>query len=369
MEALLTLALLGSLAFMRLRQPIGDPDLWWHLAAGGHILDGHGLPRADTFSYVAGGRPWTVYSWLAETLFTACYRALGPRALIALAAALVATTFGVVLRTCRAAGARLTVAVSATFLAALMSAPTWTVRPHLFSFLFMAVVGRILVADRRQDQEPNHFRPYLWILVPTMVIWANVHVFFVYGLATIGLHVLTHWRSWIWDTGKRRIPWRRVALLIGVGTATLVNPYGAQLLAHLAELARGEVAFSIVSELQTPSLHHLHGQLLTVFFFATVLALILSPARKDPAEVVAVFLFAFLAYSMARNMPFLAIVGAPVLARHFDAFLPAHHTGHGALSSTRRVLNAALLGLSGILFILGVRTGAFASPDSAASPS
>jgi len=76
-ESLLTLALFTALASLRLATPIADPDLGWHLAAGRHILDTGTLPRVDSFSYVAAGRPWLVYSWLAEVLFAAIERASG----------------------------------------------------------------------------------------------------------------------------------------------------------------------------------------------------------------------------------------------------------------------------------------------------
>ena len=125
-DTLLTVALLGGFALLRLRNPIGDPDLGWHLAAGRYILDHLALPLVDHFSYVADGRPWIVYSWLAEVVLAGCDRVLGAGGLIATAALLIGITFGTLLLTCRVAGARHTVAVIATFLAALVSAATWS---------------------------------------------------------------------------------------------------------------------------------------------------------------------------------------------------------------------------------------------------
>lgn len=365
-ETLLTVALLGGFALLRLRQPIGDPDLGWHLAAGSYLLDHFTLPRVDEFSYVAHGRPWLAYSWLAEALFAALDRAAGPGALIALAAGLVTATFGVVLTTCRTAGARHSVAVAVTFLAGLVSAPTWTVRPHLFSFLFMAIVCHLVTLDQMRPVHRLRATPaprYFWILVPVALVWANTHVFFVYGLAVLGLHILPRWRSWLWSGD--RIRWQPLAVLLAVAVALLINPHGIGLLTHVAGLAGEKTTFEMVSELQTPSLHHTHGQLLTVFFFALVLALVFSPARKNPGEIAAVLLFAFLAYSMARNMPFFAIVGAPVLARHIEAALPATGQGRPRLSSLRRGIHAVVLASSCVLFAVGAARSA-AHPANAA---
>jgi len=370
-DALLTFALLGGIAFLRLRIPIGDPDLGWHLAAGRHILDHLALPGVDRFSYVAEGRPWVVYSWLAEALLAACDRAFGPGGLIATAALLLASTFAIVLSTCRATGARHSVAVAVTFFAAAVSAPTWTVRPHLFSFLFMAIFCHVLITDRRHDGDDACERPtrHLWRLAPITVLWANTHVFFIFGLAALGLDVVTRWRQWLWTPARPRVAWSRCAVLVAVSLATFANPYGWRLWEHLSALAADDVTFAMVTELQTPSLHAIHGQLLTAFFFATVLTLTLSRTHKEPTDLAAVFLFAFLAYSMARNMPFFAIVAAPVFARHAEALLPTHAAPRTPLSPTRRAFHAVLLGTCSILFALGLRGAPVSSADAAISRS
>jgi hypothetical protein len=344
METLLTLALLAAAALFRLRRPIGDPDLGWHLAAGRQMLDTLSLPRIDTFSYVTEGRSWVVYSWLAEVLFAAADRAFGPAGLVMLATALVTATVGLLLRTCRAAGARHSVAVAATFLAALVAAPTWTVRPHLFSLLFAAVVSHLVVLDRRDARAAGSIRRFV-LLVPLMALWANLHVFFLYGFAIVGLHIVGQRRCWPWRTAPPRVRGRLAAVLALAGIALLANPYGIGLLTHTVGLAGESATFEMVTELQTPSLRHAHGQLLTALFFATTAALIVSPLAREGGEVATVFLFGALAYAMARNMPFFAIVAAPVLARHLDALLPSPAPVRAALPPRRIGLHAAVLAL------------------------
>lgn len=360
-EALLTAALLGAFALLRLRQPIGDPDFGWHLAAGRYILDHLTLPRVDGFSYVAHGRPWVAYSWLPEVFFAALDDVVGPAGAIALAALLVTATFAIVLATCRLAGARHVVAVGATLLAGLTSAPTWTVRPHLFSFLFTAVVCHLVMLDRTRPADRGQASPVprcFWILVPVAVVWANSHVFFVYGFGLLGLHILTHWRSWLWDQNRSRVRWQTVLFLLAAAAGLLVNPHGIGLLTHVAGLPGEETTFAMVSELQTPSLHETHGQLLTTFSFALALALIFSRTPKDPGEVAAVFLFALLAYSMARNMPFFAIVGAPILARHTEGALPGTGDARPPMSPLRRRIHGLMLASLCTLFVAGVARSA-----------
>lgn len=365
-ETLLMVSLFTALALLRLGTPIGDPDLGWHLAAGRHILDTGTLPRVDSFSYVAQGRPWLLYSWLAEVLFAAIDRVLGPGALIAAATILVLSTFAIVLRTCLGTGARPAVAVAATFFAAMVAMPTWTVRPHLFSFLFVAAVAHIVaIVDRAAKDTPTEGWPprLVWMLVPIMVLWVNTHVFFVYGFTVLGLHVLTRRRHWLWDAETGRVPWRSLACLVAILGALFVNPYGHRLLLHLGELAGERTTFAMVNELQTPSLHHLHGKILTAFFFSIVLALAFSRVPRTPTELPTVLFFALLAYAMARNMPFLAILGAPVLARHADALLRPARTPPGPLSPARRRVHAALLAGIAAVVAIGLCRSAIYPPE------
>jgi hypothetical protein len=338
-DTLAAAALLGGLVFANLR-PVRDPDLWWHLAAGEWILDGLGVPWTDPFSHVAYGNPWIAYSWLPEVVFAWGARTAGVGALVVGSALLVACVTLVVLRTCRAAGARPTVALLATALAAGASAACWSVRPHLVSFLCMAVFVHVLVRDRG---EPAPRVGRLWWLVPTMLLWANSHILFPFGGVLLALDVAGRPRVW----ASRP----RVAILAAVGAVTFATPYGWRLHEHVLVMMRQPVAYSLVTEFQTPTLHELHGVVLAALFFVTAAAVMWSPLRRDPVELGGFFLFAWLAFTMARNMPFFAIVAAPVLGRHLDALLarprpPAPAPGPVAAGVHLAVLVAAALALA-----------------------
>lgn len=356
LETMLSAALLGSLAYLALR-PIDDPDLWWHIAAGRRMLDGLGVPWTDPYSYVAHGNPWIAYSWLAEVVFARLDRAWGPGVLILLAAALFAGTFGVVLRTCRAAGARHLPAFLATAAAALAASPCRTVRPHLFSFLCMALFCFLLVRDRQRHDA------LVWLLVPVFVLWANTHILFPFGLVALAFHAVAGGRGW-W--GRR--PWQRVALVVVLPASSLVNPYGWHLLHHVWVIAHQPVALGLVAEFQTPSLHGPIGLMITAFLFATVLVMILSPARKDWAELGSVFAFGFLALAMARNIPFFAIAAAPVLARHLDAVWPRDQNTEVSLGRPSLLVAAVALHVVMVLAVgasLARRGAALSGPEAA----
>ncbi|MDD2421230.1 MAG: hypothetical protein PHU78_03670, partial [Heliobacteriaceae bacterium] len=74
-----TLALL--VAALQARQPIWNPDIFWHLKAGEWILMNGYVPRVDPFSFTMAGQPWVAHEWLFEALLAGCYQAWGPTGL------------------------------------------------------------------------------------------------------------------------------------------------------------------------------------------------------------------------------------------------------------------------------------------------
>src|SRR5581483_9200491 len=232
-DTLFGAALALAAAFVNLA-PVKDPDLGWHLAAGRRVLDGLGVPWTDPFSYVAAGRPWIAYSWLPETIFAFVERAWGLPALVVLAAALAAATTVVVWRTCVATGARPAVALGAALAAMLLSAPAWNVRPHLVSFLCLALTNHVLVLARRG-------RDRTWWLVPVMLLWANSHILFPLGLVLVAIHAGAE--AWAPRVGGARLSRRPAAGGTALVATTLATPYGWHLWRHVVVMMCQPVAF------------------------------------------------------------------------------------------------------------------------------
>src|SRR3954468_815558 len=62
---------------------ISDNSMYAHLRTGIDMVHGHGIPRADPYSYTAHGKPWVVQSWLAEWTYGWAHR-IGGLGLVAL---------------------------------------------------------------------------------------------------------------------------------------------------------------------------------------------------------------------------------------------------------------------------------------------
>jgi hypothetical protein len=89
----LTWAVAGTLLTLSAR-PLDDPDTWWHVRAGDSVLDGHGIPRHESWTFTSAGRPWLPTSWAADAAMALAHRLAGwegLRVLVLLVAAAFAT--------------------------------------------------------------------------------------------------------------------------------------------------------------------------------------------------------------------------------------------------------------------------------------
>ena len=87
---------------------VADPDLWGHLRYGQMILDGHGLPREDVFSYTAYGAPFYDHEWLSDLVFAPLYAVGGSAGILLLKLAACAVMVLAMLDAIRSTGERLT---------------------------------------------------------------------------------------------------------------------------------------------------------------------------------------------------------------------------------------------------------------------
>ncbi len=198
-----------------------DTDLWYHLTGGRYIATHHVVPDASFFSFISPPRPWVDYYWLFQVLIFQVFTRAGFYGLIALRALLCLGTMGLVLwfvfhRRPRAMPWPWLAAVALSACAILLPRHL-LVRPHLFSYLFMAACLCIL-----------EHRPRWSLLLPVLgVCWANLHgvtypiLFLICGAYGV---------EYLW--GRRTHPDRTTALIgIALSFASVsVTPHGWRLL-------------------------------------------------------------------------------------------------------------------------------------------
>ena len=307
---LMVFFLLVFAAIVALRQEIEDFDLWWHLAQGRWILEHGRVPWEDPFSYMAEGRPWIAYSWLAEVLFHGLASGVGFGSLIILQAALATALTGVLYLACRAAGARATVAVATAALAAIGTSFAWGLRPVLFTLVFLAVMVWAV-------RSPRGERHVVWIAPLVTALWANVHVLFVWGIGLVGFSAFC--RSLEAGARAARPLWIATGLS---AVASLATPYGPWMVAEVARMAAQPGIAPEVTEFQSPSFTSPVGLAMSAFFFPAVVVLASSSRRPSLFELGTFFGPLAFGLLLQRNMALFAILAAPTIARSLEELLP-----------------------------------------------
>lgn len=295
-----------------------DGDLGRHLTLGRYMLENLKIPRFDLFSHTMLGDPVTPHEWLSQVLFASVYKLADFKGVILLCGIVVATTFWLVFRRTRKTTQSLLIAVLVTFLAMTTSALHWLSRPHLFTFLFLAlwvdVLERMLVGKVKQ----------WWLMPLLMVFWANLHGAFIAGFMTwflygFGILLDQFWQKKPLRDGLPKKFW--LSFLLGGGTsllASFINPSGVGIWGTSVGYLGERFLVDMTVEYQSPNFHAYQSWPFLLFIILLVIALGVN--RKNLKFRTMIPATAWLAMSLysARHIPLFAIIAAPLLAAELD---------------------------------------------------
>jgi hypothetical protein len=298
-----------------------DPDLWGHLRFGeAFIAQGH-LLRHDIYSYSAPGHLWRDHEWLAEVVMALIYNAGGVAGLKLWKFACSAFTVVFIAETEAETGAGSTLQIAVTLGAAFGLILQSQFRPQMFSFVMLSGLLVLLARDNYRRDAP------LWIAIPLIALWANLHGGFFIGIATLALYSGVATMCDLaagagWHRGLRL-----GTITVAAAAATLLNPYGVGMWETIVHALRNPYTRDIVTDWH-PLLYAMgvqwrsacSGTLLYADVIAMVMALgaaFAAEPRGDDLPLVAVAaMMACAAFLSVRNLALTAIAVSGPLARH-----------------------------------------------------
>jgi len=175
--------IVGILAMLRaLASPLAllhDPDTYLHIAAGRWMLVHRALPAADPFSFTQAGAHWVPGEWLGELALAAVYAGTSWGGVIVLSAACFGVAIGLLAWFLSRRLGPLP-AVIAALAGAVLVLPHLLARPHVMALPLLVLWCGALLAARDDGRPPP------WVLLPVMVLWANLHGSFLFGIALAG---------------------------------------------------------------------------------------------------------------------------------------------------------------------------------------
>jgi hypothetical protein len=308
-----------------LPQLLGDGDSWWHLKAGEWILDHRAVPVRDIFTFTFAGQPWNAHEWLAEVAMALSYqlgRWSGVHLLFALAAGFAAHALAGFVR----ARVEWKYALLATVLGVACFGTSLLARPHLLALPLLVTwtIGLLKARERNRAPAP-------WLLL-VMLVWANLHGSFAFGLAlavALALEAVLARRDAL-------LPWS--LFLLGAAAAALLTPQGMDGLLFPFRLllmpALSQVGEWGATDLTRPS----------VAVIAIAALVVLLASRQVRVPLLWLLMLAglvYLALAHARHHLLLGAVAPLLLAAPMGARWPAQ--GEGASFAARLPLIACVL--------------------------
>jgi hypothetical protein len=284
-----------------------DPDLWWHLRTGQWIVETGHVPHSDPFSFTRAGHAWVSHEWLSEVLFYELWKHGGAAALIVFSA--IITTAGFMLLYLRCPGKRHWAAAAAA-LGAVASAPSWGVRPQMFTFTLASLLLWLLLNGEHRP------KLLLWI-PPLFLVWLNLHAGFALCIALL----LAYGVGLILEAALGSTPWQLVRPIITRVTLLLLtclalvpfNPSGAQLYRYPFDTIRSPGMRSYIQEWFSPDFHEWLYRPLLLVWLLLLIALASSRWQLKGRVIVPLLFTAFASLDAVRHIPIFVLLAIPVL--------------------------------------------------------
>jgi hypothetical protein len=327
-------------------RPLADPDIGWHIRTGERILVTHSLPRTDPFSSTMQGQPWFAWEWLYDILLGILHHACGLNGVVWLCALLAAAIFALLLSQLLRSGTGLLLAIVLTLLAGAASMIHLYARPHIVSWLFSLLSWVALENWERWECSEHRSLPRWipWFFPASMLLWVNLHGGWLFGMALLGIYTLAAFvESLRAEDALAAIRAAHRARAMAVAwvasaVATLVNPYGWRLHAHIYRYLSDHYLMNRIDEFRSPDFH---GWAERCFVVILVLVLIAFAGNRfsgnHPSDnrlsnhrcklrlshLLVVLLAVYAGFYSSRNLPvssmLLVLVAGPILWENFAA--------------------------------------------------
>jgi hypothetical protein len=300
----------------------GDPDTLWHIRTGQWILDHARVPTVDHYSYTATGERWISTEWLAEIFFALAFRIGEWRGVVILSsltcAAIIAIICFYLVR-----NLRFSVAIGWTALTATAISFHFLARPHIFAY----IVALLWIITLLESYDRGDFKSSIPLLCILMVLWANLHPSFTFGLGLLYVFIGYSCYNKLRTSSYRHCKYEFVTV-IAVTACALLTPYGIfSALLTFQTMTMKYVMHNIV-EWQSPNFQQNRINLFFIVgFLMTVTGL---GVRLRGPRLIAYGMVLSLGLSYSRGLAIFYLLTPVLFAR------PLSESSNGYLAAQRR---------------------------------
>ena len=286
-------------------------DVWWVIASGRELFQQGQLLQADPFTFAPHTTAYFDAQWLAQLLYFCAYRLLGLGGVSLFNATAVSVTFGILLALAWERSRNMGAATVSVLLAELTA--LWFLHPRAQTLSFTTFAATWWLLSRRQMQLRT-----LLALGIVQAVWANLHgSFFLGPVLTILLVAGEVSEAALHGQPRTILRNERVRFFllafVAQAVGTLITPYGPGIFSYLVKLSVDPTIRDHIAEWTPTTAADFPG----AEFFASValtLAVIgLARSRVAVKDALMLGVFAVLGVQAYRNIPWWALVNAPIL--------------------------------------------------------
>jgi hypothetical protein len=285
---------------------LNDPGIGWHLVSGHYMIDHKEILRHDIFSFTRPGQQWITYEWLFQYIAAGLENIGG----------LPILTYKRMVKD----GVNIYIAILLLFFTFFALLSHCHARPHIFTyFFFILLLDRIFLFE--QNRIPARS---LFLFVPVMILWVNLHGGFLAGLAVTGIAFLVSFAHFLYskDLSDKHHATTYFFFGFALFIASLINPFGWNL--HL----------SIFHYLNMDSLHkmaeyvspnfNITYSVETVFEFF-ILSFFLLTSRKNNKitllELTLILFFIYQSLHAVRHIFLFCLLAIPILGKELTRII------------------------------------------------
>lgn len=330
---LLLISVILTVTFFHLTRDIRDHDFFWHLKTGQWIWENKDIPAEDPFSFTTeklqSVREKFIMSsyWLSQTVFWLFYSAAGMGGIVLLRFILVGILIAVMIRR-KEGDSVIYVGLLLLFLSMLLSSYP-VERPHIFSFLFFALLLHLLRGRKGSGaaaSEGSRYGSFLHITLPLLMLtWANMHAGYIVGAAVIALYAAFEGFKFF---TPELMPMQKndYKILLTAGSiglfASFVNPntwhvFSENILFQYDHITYNNIEFQ--STIRIFKMFHDHSVIIYwLMLFLTAAGLLINRKKTDITEAALLAVTGYFSFTSIRYIAFFMIAALPVASRIFS---------------------------------------------------
>lgn len=287
---------------------LSDGDTGWHIRTGDWILRHWSFVHGDIFSFTKPGDPWFAWEWLTDVLFSSLHTALGVKGILLFGIVMGTVFCGLLFRHMVWRGANVFVAMPLALMGFGAATVHLLARPHLWTMVTVAAAMWLIQRDLRSPTR------WIWVLLPVTAVWTNLHGGWLALVAILGLVAVgTALESLMGEAAWPGV-WRYLSLSAGCFAASIVNPYGWRLHAHMLEYLSADWIKEMVGEFKSPSFRSENMAQFELLLLASLVAAGLILRRKRFVGPLLILFWAHSSLVSARHIPLFVAVSLPFLA-------------------------------------------------------